>query len=154
MTWLISSWISLGLKGFGAGSVFLDPPSSSVEQKSKLVPFSLSFPIKNWYSVRRFNAKQKPLQQKEGTHTFYLVGAAVAGVVMTLYWQLFTWDNPNKILFHLKILMREGSTGVNLTPGGNPLFWAFLVVTKETWSVHSSYDNICKVLQTNRSEHL
>lgn len=74
--------MSLGLNGFGAGSVFSDPPSSSVEQRTKLVPFSLSFPDNKLVFCEGFNAKQKPLQQKEGTHTFYLVGAALVGAVI------------------------------------------------------------------------
>lgn len=71
----------LGLSGFGAGRVFSDPPSSSVEQKTKLVPFSLSFPVKLVFH-EGFNAKQNPQQQKGANRTFYFVAATLAGVVI------------------------------------------------------------------------
>lgn len=82
MPWFILSWLNLRLNGFGAGSVFSDLLSSSVEQKTKLVLFSLAFPDSKLVFCEGFNAKQKPLQQKEGTQTFHLVGAPMAAVVI------------------------------------------------------------------------
>lgn len=128
MTWLISSWMSLGLNGFGAGSVFSDPPSSSVEQKTKLVPFNLSFPIKKtgiWWGVL---CKAKASAAKRRSSHFLPCRSSSSWFnCLTWHWQLFTWDNPNtRISFYVKIF-----AGVNLTPGGHPLFWAFLVRGQE-----------------------
>lgn len=54
----------------------------AVEQKTKLVPISLSFPDNKLVFCEGLNATQKPLQQREATHTFYLIEAALAGVVI------------------------------------------------------------------------
>lgn len=128
MTWLISSWMSLGLNVCGgAGGVISDPSSSSVEQKTKLVLFSLSFPGKK-IAFCDFYAKQKPLQIR---NSHFLPCKSSPGWCsnLTWRWQLFAWDNPNKRIVFAgeKSFMREGLTSVNLTPGGHPSFWAFLM---------------------------
>lgn len=121
----------LGLSIFGAGGVISDPPSSSVEQKTKLVLFSLFFPGKKvafWLFFFLIQSKASPVKIRN-SHFLPSKNSPDWCSNLIQYWQLFFWGNPNKriVFASVKSFVREGLMMVNLTPGGHPSLWAFLM---------------------------